>query len=91
MKRVLYTIKIISVNIVLIDIFFITFNPFHKSLEFMIKHGIEWLFSPNPEMNILMLLFVVPSGKAILLSRGFERFYLPFSLFKNSSNSVILS
>ena len=59
MKRALYVIKIISVNIVLIDIFFITFNPFHKSLDFMIKHGIEWLFSPNPEMNILMFCSLI--------------------------------
>jgi hypothetical protein len=59
MKRALYIIKIIVVNIVLFDIFFITFNPFHKSLEFMIKHGIEWLFSPNPEMNILMFCSLI--------------------------------
>ena len=59
MKRALYIIKIISVNIVLIDIFFITFNPFHKSLDFMIKHGIEWLFSPHPEMNILMFCSLI--------------------------------
>jgi hypothetical protein len=59
MKRVLYIIKIITVNIVLIDIFFITFNPFQKSLDFMIKHGIEWLFSPNPEMNILMFCSLI--------------------------------
>jgi hypothetical protein len=25
----------------------------------MIKHGIEWLFSPNPEMNILMFCSLI--------------------------------
>jgi hypothetical protein len=59
MKSALYIIKIISINIVLLDIFFITFNPFHKSLDFMIIHGIEWLFSPNPEMNILMFCSLI--------------------------------
>lgn len=59
MKRVLYVIKLISINIVLLDIFFITFNPFHKSLGFMLKHGIEWLFSPDPEKNILMFCSVI--------------------------------
>ena len=55
MKKVLSIANVVIVNIILLIILSKTVNPFNLSFTEIANRGIEWVFSPSPVSNILMI------------------------------------
>ena len=54
MKKVLSIANVVIVNITLLITFLELFNPFNRTIGFMIIRP-EWFFSPSPIYNIVMI------------------------------------
>lgn len=52
-NKVLSILNIILINGLLLSLFCILFNPFNRTVGFMITRP-EWFFSPNPIYNIIL-------------------------------------
>lgn len=55
MKKVLSITNVVVINLFLLFVFLTNVNPFDLSLSEIIKRDIEWVFSPSPLQNILMI------------------------------------
>jgi hypothetical protein len=56
MKKLLFITNVVVINTLLLSVCLCTINPFNLSVTEIINNGIEWLFSPNPIYNIIMIL-----------------------------------
>jgi len=62
MKKVLSITNVVVINLVLLSVFRSTFNPFNLpllELKYFSGFNLLNLFSPNPVVNILLVLSVV--------------------------------
>jgi hypothetical protein len=62
MKKVLSITNVVVINLVLLNVFRSTFNPFNLpllELKYFSGFNLLNLFSPNPVVNILLVLSVI--------------------------------
>lgn len=62
MKKVLSIVNVVVVNLILLSVFRLTFNPFNLpllELKYFSGFNLLNLFSPNPLVNIFLILSVI--------------------------------
>lgn len=71
MKKLLSIANVVIVNITLLVTLMELFNPFNRTIGFMITRP-EWFFSPNPFYNIIMvgsLLGLITFNTSLIINR----------------------
>lgn len=71
MKKSLFIVNAVIVNLTLLLTLLQLFNPFNRTIGFMITRP-EWFFSPSPVYNIIMvgsLLGLITFNTSLIMNR----------------------